>query len=85
VLDDGDAKKAQLATDTAPAYGDSDLAETITNLKRQADALISASRKTKFAVNGSSAKRKRRAKRTIFAALCWPTRNRSPTAPIRAS
>lgn len=43
VLDDGDAKKAsQLATDALGEYGDSDLAETITNLKRQADALIAA-------------------------------------------
>ena len=44
VLDAGQPEKAsQLATDALSQFGDSDMAETITNLKRQADALIGAS------------------------------------------
>jgi tetratricopeptide (TPR) repeat protein len=43
VLDDGDAAQAAtLATDALAQFGDTDLAETITSLKRQADALVGA-------------------------------------------
>ncbi|MSR53727.1 MAG: tetratricopeptide repeat protein [Gemmataceae bacterium] len=63
VLENGKPSEAsQLATDALGQYGDSELAETLTGLKRQADALLSAgledkARKQRFLAEAEAARK----------------------------